>query len=335
MDKPVMRHVFGPVPSRRLGMSLGVDPIPLKTCNFSCVYCQLGRTRRPAQRRNASVKLSDVVVEVASVLASKAGGAIDWITFVGGGETTLSSRLGPMIRFVKSLTDIPVAVITNGSLLHVPSVKADLAAADAVLPSLDAGTAELYQRINRPLRELSFDRHVAGLVGFRRVFSGKLWVEVMLLAGINDTEKALRDLATVLQRVEPDEIHLATPTRPPAEPSVEPPGPEGLERAAAILGRVAKVLQPVPVDGTAVVDGNLAGSVLTILRRHPLQEAEVESFLTRSVRVRVEEEMEAIRASGAIQVVERFGKRFWCSRELDFPGGVESGSRPPTALGAA
>ena len=314
-----MQHVFGPVPTRRLGRSLGIDPVPLKTCNFSCVYCQLGRTRRLMVRRKVFFGVTGIVAEAATELSHHHDDDIDWITFVGSGETTLCSRLGSLIYFIKSLSDLPVAVITNGSLLHLPKVRAELAAADAVLPSLDAGTEELYRRINRPHPDLTFAQHVEGLVEFRKEYRGKLWVEVMLLGGINDSSTALRDIATVLERVEPDEIHISTPTRPPAELWVELPDSDGLERAASILGRVAKVLKPVAVEGEAMVDGDLVGAILKIISRHPLQEIELQQILTRWVRGRVDETMAALAESGEIQVVKRLGRRFWCASGMAFP----------------
>ena len=243
-----MKYVFGPVPSRRLGRSLGVDPVPLKTCNFNCVYCQLGRTSLLQRKRRAFFNVTDMVAEIASALDRQGADSIDWITFVGSGETTLFSRLGSLIRYVKSLSKLPVAVITNGSLLDLPEVRNELCAADAVLPSLDAGSEGLFKKINRPHRDLSFDRHVAGLIEFRREFKGHLWVEVMLLGGVNDSPSDLRDISKILERVGPEEIHISMPTRPPAEPWVELPSPESRERAASILGGVAKVLQPVEVE---------------------------------------------------------------------------------------
>ncbi|MEE4270650.1 MAG: radical SAM protein [Thermoanaerobaculales bacterium] len=316
---PTMQHVFGPVPSRRLGMSLGIDPVPLKTCNHSCVYCQLGRTRRLARERAPFFDVADILCEVAHVVEGPKGGGIDWITFVGSGETTLASNLGLMIRGVKTMSDLPVAVITNGSLLHLADVRDELQAADAVLPSLDAGSAGLYRKINRPPRELGFEDHVRGLVEFRRAYRGELWVEVMLLGGVNDTEAALQDLAAVLQRVAPDEIHLATPTRPPAEPSVVPPGPDGLDRAAAVLGRVARVLRPVHVDGTMTAGEDAVAAVQAIISRHPLEESEIKGLLTRWVPGRVEEAWAELTEREEIRSVDRFGKRFWCAGDMEFP----------------
>jgi len=318
MVSPGLRHVFGPVPTRRLGMSLGVDPVPLKTCNFSCVYCQLGRTRRLTAKRRPFFGVTDIVGEVATALARHQPADIDWITLVGSGETTLCSRLGSLVYFVRSLSDLPVAVITNGSLLHLAKVRAELADVDAVLPSLDAGTEELYRRINRPHRGLTFANHVKGLVEFRKSYSGKLWVEVMLIGGVNDSTTALNDIAAILERVEPDEIHLSTPIRPPAERWVELPDTDGLDRAESILGRAAKVLRPVAADGDSTIEGDLVDGVLKIVSRHPLQEIELQRMLSRWVRGRVDETLTALVESGEIKIVKRLGRRFWCAADMVF-----------------
>jgi len=217
-----MKSVFGPIPSRRLGQSLGIDPIPLKTCNWNCVYCQLGRSRPMTNERKVYVDPSPIFAEVKAALEAHAPGEIDWLTFVGSGEPTLNSGLGEMIRGVKAITDIPVAVITNGALLYLPEVRQDLLAADAVLPSLDAGSTELYKKINRPHPSVPFDRVIAGLVGFSQAYQGRLWVEIMMVHGVNDTELSLREIAKVLKQINPDEIHINQPIRPPAETWVQP-----------------------------------------------------------------------------------------------------------------
>ena len=323
-----MKHVFGPVPSRRLGRSLGIDPVPVKTCNFNCVYCQLGRTSPLARRRRAFFNVTDMVAEIASALDRQGADSIDWITFVGSGETTLFSRLGPLIRYVKSLSNLPVAVITNGSLLYLPEVRNELCAADAVLPSLDAGSEALFKKINRPHRDLSFDRQVAGLIEFRREFKGHLWVEVMLLGGVNDAPSDLQDTSKILERVDPEEIHISMPTRPPAEPWVELPSPESRERAAAILGSVAKVLQPIDVDVESGIDEELADAVLSIVRRHPMQENELIRNLARWTPAMVIGTLTTLAACGKIRSVDRHGKRFWCAADARFPD-LEPDGDPP------
>jgi len=275
-----MKYVFGPVPSRRLGQSLGIDTIPLKTCNWNCVYCQLGRSQPLLNERKAYFPPQDILAEVEAALNSHAPDEIDWITFVGSGEPTLHSDIGQLIRGVKALSNKPVAVITNGALLYQASVQRALSAADAILPTLDAGSAEVYRRINRPYPTLAFERFIRGLITFRRAYSGSLWIEVMLARGLNDTEAALRDIAAALGRIQPDEVHLNLPTRPPVEPWVQPPDEEALLRARAILGNIARVVAP--IEGTfdlsgyeSVVEAIVSEPVGSCLQQHALMQFEV------------------------------------------------------------
>lgn len=314
-----MRHVFGPVLSRRLGRSLGIDPVPLKTCNFSCVYCQLGRTRRLSRKRRAFFSMSRILAEVAATLSHHGEGAIDWMTFVGSGETTLYSRLGTLIRFVKSMSRLPVAVITNGSLLSRAEVRDELMAADAVLSGLDAGSEALYCAINRPHADFPFDRHVDGLMEFRKDYGGHLLVEVMLVAGINDTPDALRDLSLLLDRVEPDAVHIATPTRPPAESWVNQPSPESLERASSLLGGGTRILRSLETDLISGSDEEIEDAVINIVSRHPMQEAEIVRTLARWSPGQVVKTLDTLSDAGRICVVERLGRRFWCAVEIMVP----------------
>ena len=307
-----MNYVFGPVPSRRLGRSLGVDPIPLKTCNWNCVYCQLGRTRPLTNERRDYFPPSEIVAEVKAALESHGPNEIDWVTFVGSGEPTLHASLGQTIREVKSFSPIPVAVITNGSLLYRPEVREELLPADAVLPTLDAGNDRLYLSVNRPHPEISFERLVEGLIAFRHAYTGKLWIEVMLIKGVNDTEEALREIGEILNRIVPDEVHINLPIRPPAEAWVEPTDEEGLMRATAILGRGAtRILHP--VEGEFDLSGyeNLADAVVGVISRHPMRERELLDTLSRWGSAQVAETLQELAASGRAQVVTRYGQRFW------------------------
>jgi wyosine [tRNA(Phe)-imidazoG37] synthetase (radical SAM superfamily) len=313
------RRVFGPVASRRLGHSLGVDPVPFKACNQSCVYCQLGRTRSFVRRRRSFFSTTEIFSEIATALDRDHPDGIDWITFVGSGETTLFAGLGPLIRFVKSMSDIPVAVITNGSLLGRADVRRELRTADAVLPSVDAGSPDVYHRINRPHPDLSFDRHIDGLVAFRDIYHGRLWVETMLIAGVNDTPEALTDLVRTLRRIGPDEIHLSAPTRPPAEAWVRPPSRESVELAAGMLGTVAEVLVPGNGTGHIELDGDIDRALVDILTRHPLREDEIQEAVATEIRARTEAMLGDLVTSGGIRIVERLGDRFWCPAEADFP----------------
>jgi len=239
-----MHYIYGPIPSRRLGQSLGVDPIPLKTCNWNCVYCQLGRSVPLINERREYVPRAAIMAELETALTAHAPGEIDYISFVGSGEPTLHSGLGWLIRQTKAITDIPVAVITNGSTLYLPDVRAELCAADVLMPTLSAGSADLHMAIHRHHPALNFARHVDGIIALRAEYAGPLWIEVMLIHGMNDSQQALTDLAAMLAHVQPDEVHITLPTRPPSETWVEPPDHEGLMRATAILGDIAHVVQP-------------------------------------------------------------------------------------------
>ncbi|MCU0486276.1 MAG: radical SAM protein [Anaerolineales bacterium] len=315
-----MKYVFGPVPSRRLGKSLGIDPLPLKTCNWNCVYCQLGRSTPLINQRREYFPREDIAKEVDQALKSHAPGDIDWVTFVGSGETTLHTSLGWLIRQVKSLTHLPVAVITNGSLLYQPEVRRELSAADAVLPSLDAGDAGLYRKINRPHPEVSFKRLTEGMSAFRKEYQGKLWVEVMLVRGFNDTEDALVDLAAKLEDIQPDEVHLLQPDRPPAEPWVQPADEEGLLRARAILGEVAHLIHP--ASGSFDLSGaeSLVEAVIGIITRHPMREAELIEALKHQEPLDIRATLAQLEMSGKAQVVERYGTRFWSAAPAYYPG---------------
>jgi wyosine [tRNA(Phe)-imidazoG37] synthetase (radical SAM superfamily) len=314
-----MNYVFGPVPSRRLGQSLGIDPVPFKTCNWNCVYCQLGRTVPLSNARCEFYPRDDIVAEVKQALASYQPGEIDWVTFVGSGETTLHASIGWMVRQVKNLTDLPVAVISNGSLLYLPEMRSELLAADAVLPSVDAGDARLYRKINRPHPDISFDRLVDGLVAFRKEYRGKLWIEVMLVQGLNDTETALKGIALVLSQIQPDEVHILQPDRPPVETWVHPSDAEGLLRASAILGEVARVIQP--AAGLFEISGPeaLVDVIIEIITRHPMREDVLIDSLKHSSKTDVTATLSELEKSGKAQVVERFGVRFWSSKLARFP----------------
>ena len=319
-----MNYVFGPVPSRRLGQSLGIDTIPLKTCNWNCVYCQLGRSMPVTNERREYIPVDDILTEAEQVLKSHKDGEIDWVTFVGSGEPTLHSRLGELIRGVKNMTALPVAVITNGSLLYLPEVRQELSAADAILPTLDAGTAELYRKISRPHPQITFERIVDGLVTFRGEYRGRLWVEMMLVRGLNDSLQAIEDIAKILERVKPDAVHINLPTRPPSETWVQPPDEEGLMRAMSILGNIAEVVHP--AEGGFDLSGydNITDAVIGIITRHPMRQDELERTLARWSTGQVKEALANLEADGRARIVERHGVPFWSTTPAYYPDHAQS-----------
>ncbi len=327
MKRSDMGFVFGPLPSRRLGQSLGVDPLPLKVCNWNCIYCQLGRTVPLTNERREYFPRESILAEVQEALASQKPGAVDWVTLVGSGETTLHAGIGWLIRNIKAHTEIPVSVITNGSLFHLPEVREELCAADAVLSSLDAGNARLYRKVNRPAAGLRFDLLLEGLFAFRNEYSGKLWIEVMLMKGINDNEDALKEISAILERVRPDQVHISVPSRPPAETNIQQPDDESLRRAADILGVRAQLIQA--SGGVFDLSGHEspADAALAILSRHPMSETDVRRTLERWSPGQVEEALHHLIATGQAQVVERYGERFWSAAGCHFPAHNSPGRR--------
>jgi wyosine [tRNA(Phe)-imidazoG37] synthetase (radical SAM superfamily) len=308
---------------------LGIDTIPLKTCNWNCVYCQLGRTVPLTNERRDYAPRQEIMVQVQEALAGHKPGQIDWVTFVGSGEPTLHSGLGWLIDQVKGITDLPLAVITNGSTLYLPEVRRALVPTDVVMPSLDAGSATLYRQINRPHPEATFARLVEGVIAFRQAYQGKLWVEVMLMRGLNDDPEALQDIARVLGRIGPDEVHINLPTRPPAETWVQAADEEGLLRARAILGDVAHVVHP--AEGSYDLSGSdsIPEAIMEIITRHPMRQEEIERTLAQWAPETIAEVLAELADSGRAQVVARFGTRFWSAIEARYPDETHSAASAP------
>ena len=267
-----MSQVYGPVPSRRLGQSLGVDPIPLKTCNYSCVYCQLGRTHPLTNTRRDFYPPEDILTQVRAALTAHGPGDIDYVTFVGQGEPSLCASLGRLIEGVKNMSDVPVAVITNGALLGSAPVRSELALADVVMPTLDAADEGRFRKVNRPWAKLRISDVIDGMIQFRGMFSGRLWVEVMLVKGLNDQDDILFGLRDALARIRADRIHINVPVRPPAEPWVEIPDDETVLRAIAILGEAAEVVTPYEGEFDLSGHADLTDAIEAIIRRHPMRE---------------------------------------------------------------
>jgi wyosine [tRNA(Phe)-imidazoG37] synthetase (radical SAM superfamily) len=240
-----MQHVFGPVPSRRLGRSLGLDFVPFKTCPFDCVYCQLGPTTHKTADRAEWVSIEPVLAELRERLVTRP----DYITLSGSGEPTLHARAGELIRRIQAMTDVPVAVLTNGALLDRPEVRAELGPANLVVPSLDGGDAQTLQRVNRPVRGIRFDRIVEGLAAFAREAAGEVWLEVMIVGGYNDADAQVARLAEHVRRIRPDRVQLNTVTRPPTESDARPVPPERLAEIAAAFDPPAEVIAQFEAHG--------------------------------------------------------------------------------------
>lgn len=260
-------HLYGPVPSRRLGYSLGVDLLPFKTCSMDCVYCQLGGGAKTTVRRKSFVPVETVLAEIEEALRS--GTRIDAVTFSGSGEPTLHPGLGRLIREIKRRTALPVIVLTNSSLLTRPSVRKDVAAADIVVPSLDAATERAFNKINRPHPTLTAAAIIAGLAAFRDIYRGQVWLEVLLVKGLNDRPADLRALKKAIAWIRPDRVQLNTVVRPPAERSARPLGSRDLEKVRVFLGGTAEIIADFRKGGQTPATMGLPGRILDFVRRRP------------------------------------------------------------------
>lgn len=207
------KYLFGPVPSRRLGMSLGIDLVPHKVCSLNCVYCECGRTTNLSTERKEYVPVDDILIELNNFL--KENPSPDYITFSGAGEPTLNSGIGEILTYIKSnFPTIPVAVLTNGTLLSNPQVRKELMQADLVLPSLDAASEHTFRKINLPERTLNIDSYIQGIVDFRNEYSGKINLEIFIIPGYNDNQKELDRLKEAIIKINPDMVQLNTLDRP-------------------------------------------------------------------------------------------------------------------------
>ena len=261
------KYLYGPVPSRRLGLSLGVDIVPFKLCTLDCVYCQLGRTSNKTIERRDYAPVKAVLAELRGKLAE--GLSADFITISGSGEPTLNSRLGELIDAIKKITDIPVAILTNSTLLHRQDVRADCARADVVMPSLDAGDEQTFQKINRPHKDISIEKLIAGLCAFRDEFVGQIWLEVFLLEGINTDNEQIAKIDGLIKRIRPDRVQLNTAVRPTAETGVKALNAEKLQAIAARLGEKCEVVTDFSLEGRGKAIEHKAEDVLSMLKRRP------------------------------------------------------------------
>lgn len=240
MEGQKYKYLFGPVSSRRLGSSLGVDIVPLKTCTQNCIYCQLGKDAQQVIQRKEHVPIEAVLDELKHRLDE--GPEADYITISGSGEPTLNSGLGRVIDGVHRLTTIPVAVITNGTLLSEPDVRAACCKADVVLPSLDAGDAETFEKMNHPHPDLDFHTFVQGLIDFRTEYKGPIWLEVFFCERVNTEISSISNLKTLIEQIRPDKIHLNTSVRPVVHPEAVCVQEERLKQFARILGPKAEAI---------------------------------------------------------------------------------------------
>jgi len=305
-------YTFGPVPSRRLGKSLGINNIPAKVCSYSCVYCQIGRTTELQMDRNSFYAPSDIVDAVKSKVSEtlEAGEVIDYLTFVADGEPTLDENIGREIQDLKPL-GIPIGVITNSSLIWRDDVRKDLAHADWVSLKIDALWKALWRKIDRPNTKLVLEAIHHGILDFAASFKGKLVTETMLVAGLNDGEDHLIKLSDFIEKLQPDTAYLSIPTRPPAVQWVHAPSEARLNRAFQLLSAsIDNVEYLIGYEGDAFAySGDVEKDILSITAVHPMRMEAVDALLTRAGASW--ETIDHLVAQGDLTVSEYGGHRFY------------------------
>jgi len=262
------KFTFGPVPSRRLGFSLGIDIIPRKICTFDCIYCQIGKTTNQEIKRKSFFNKHEIVEEI--INKAKHISHIDYVTFSGSGEPTLNSDIGWMIEEIKKNIDIPVAVITNGSLLNDKEIRDNLCMADVVLPSLDAASEDIFRYINRPHSLIELNTIIEGMKIFRDVYKGNIWLEIMLIKNVNDSIEELGRLKNVIEYLGVEKVQLNTVIRPPADRTTGRINSEELNKISKYFGHGCEVICNFEKEVKKNDENDWSEMVLDILRRRSL-----------------------------------------------------------------
>jgi len=303
-------HLFGPVPSRRLGYSLGIDLVPHKVCTLDCVYCEVGHTTKRTLQRQEWVPTAEVEAELEAWLVKD--GQADYLTFSGYGEPTLHSDIQHIIRFLKDRTTTPLALLTNGTLFWMPEVRREVAELDLIMPSLDAADPDTFTRINRPHPDLDVERVIEGLVALRREFEGQIWLEVLLVSGINDADAELDRIAEAVARIDPDKVQLNTVARPGSEAWAVAASLDVQERARDVFGERCEVVadfQHTSKSPCAPQPANVTERILGVILRRPETQERLADALGVALPA-VEAAVAALLEQGRVRLDERNGQRF-------------------------
>ena len=264
------KHIFGPVPSRRLGISLGIDPIPFKTCTYNCVYCECGATTNLTTDRKEYIPGKDIIAELKDYLDRNP--KLDYLTFSGSGEPTLNIGIGKIINFLKeNYPQYKIAILTNGSLLYQKEVRDEIIKADLIMPSLDAVSDTIFKQINRAHRGLEIQTIISGLIEFRKIFKGKVWLEVFIAPGINDTEEELKLLRDTIIRIDPDHVQINSLDRPGTESWVKPINNISLKKVISYFkGLPVEIIANFESrEKIASFDYNIEERIIATIRRRP------------------------------------------------------------------
>ena len=303
-----MSHVFGPVPSRRLGFSLGIDPIAPKTCTMDCVYCELGRTTDRTVSRACFVDLDEILRELETRLEECP--RLDFVTVSGSGEPTLSADLGKLIDGIRRLCEAPVAVLTNGSLFGDPDVRAELARAAIVAPSLDAVSPGAFQKVNRPHPSLDPAAIARSIAEFTRGFSGEVWLESLFVSGLNDDPGEVEGIARAIEAIGPDRVHVNTIVRPSAHPDARPVEAARLAEIARRLGPRAEIIASPADRAQPPARGDVAELIVAMAERRPVTVGDVAMAIGTSL-ADAAKYLSALTEDGRLELVRHGGTLYY------------------------
>ncbi|MBN1898673.1 MAG: radical SAM protein [Spirochaetes bacterium] len=290
-----MKYLFGPVPSRRLGLSLGIDIIPFKTCTLDCIYCECGPTTHKTLERRSFVKKDDLIREIKFFLSQKP--ALDYITFSGSGEPLLNLDISWFIEKIKEMTSVPVAILTNGTLLISDKVAESVMRSDLVIPSLDAATQAVFEKVNKPCKGLKINKIISALAKFKKKFTGRLWLEILFVKDINDSQREIEKLKKAVERIRPDRVQLNTIDRPPADKKARALPFNELKQVKQFLSQTGIPVDIIVRKGGVVYQKasaplKLKSQILGILKRRP----ETAAGLSKALGIRIVQINKILRA---------------------------------------
>ncbi len=305
-------HIFGPVPSRRLGLSLGIDLVPFKTCTLDCIYCELGKTATPVSRRAEYVPVTELEAEIKEFFADNpAAGKIDFITLSGSGEPTLNTALPRVIKLLRRLSETPIALLTNGTLFSRPEVRREVLDIDLILPSLDVVSEEIFTLLNRPAAGLKSQEIIAGLSALRREYPGKIWLEILFCAGINDSPAEIERLIQAAGAIQPDKIQLNTVVRPGVLSQARAVSDSFLKSLLPGFGPAAEIIAP--FKRNAAADNSLEKTretILATLKRRPCTADDLKNALGLK-KAEVIKILDLLLEKDEIKAQEHTGKRYY------------------------
>jgi len=308
----VYKHIFGPVPSRRLGLSLGIDPVPRKVCSLDCIYCEVGRTTEKTMERQPYIS-AEVILEELRIFLSNYRQKIDYITFSGSGEPTLNSDLGKIIKGIRELSDTKIALLTNGTLLWNPDVRKEIIDVDVIMPSLDAISPEIFKKVNQPFKDLSPEMIVEGEVKLREEFKGEYDLEILIVKGINDIESEYRKLAEAVKIINPDTVQLNTVVRPPGQGKAPAVDRKELEKLKILIGDKANIIPEFKTSDSNSGGLDLYDSLINMLKIRPCTLDEISGALQVEVDT-VKMALDGIKYKGYLYEEKRDGKLFYKMR---------------------